>query len=149
MAFTLHAQGSVKRTMREWSLSDPGRIYSLTEFSIEACLFQFIYLFINDSVTMSDYMMSNGWVINEKLIGKDVEGSSRGLEVLYTHLFEVTEGNHETPLVSVVGVPAPYKYKSELLGILQLKMMCRLRGPFQQSRMSLTDLTCSTFMFTG
>jgi hypothetical protein len=39
----------------------------------------FIYALLNDTVSKSDYIASNGKMINERRIGRDVQGSDRSL----------------------------------------------------------------------
>jgi hypothetical protein len=43
----------------------------------------FICGLFNDAVSTTDYIASNSWITNEQRIGKDEEGSGRGL-ILYT-----------------------------------------------------------------
>jgi hypothetical protein len=42
-------------------------------------MFLFVYGLFNDAVSSSDYIAWNDRMINERWIGKDVEGSGRGL----------------------------------------------------------------------
>jgi hypothetical protein len=55
----------------------------------------FIYCFFNGTVN-SEYVASNDRMINEKLYGKDMQGSGCGLiEATVRHLYVGIETNHD------------------------------------------------------
>jgi hypothetical protein len=52
----------------------------------------------HDTFRISDCIVSSGRMTDEKLIGKDLEGSGSSLiNVLFEHLLTGTDKNHEIP----------------------------------------------------
>jgi hypothetical protein len=99
-----HSIFVTKGTSFSWTATSPlPYIWILCRLIWNASHIQIICSF-HDAVSISDYLPSNGKIISEWWIGKDMEGSGRGLiEIVSRHFSGTGDSDVETLVISLIG----------------------------------------------